>query len=68
MVISFLVVGVTADVGETSNSDNSGATATTINIQPPFIDLANQWDGVLPTALPVVGKSFTLLVPVAQQW
>ncbi|HEX4797532.1 MAG TPA: VCBS repeat-containing protein [Humisphaera sp.] len=60
----FLVVGVTADVGETSNSDNSGATATTINIQPPFIDLANEWDGVLPTTLPLVGKSFNLLVPV----
>lgn len=39
-------------------------TATAINIAPAFVDLANQWNGVLPATFPVAGKKVTLVVPV----
>jgi hypothetical protein len=47
-----------------SPSGATNATPAQYNIQPAFVDLVNQWNGVLPATLPAAGKKLTLTVPV----
>lgn len=59
----FLVANVNAtdSIQETNFSDNISSSATSTRIAPPFVDIANLWNGSVPATL-VPGKRVSLNV------
>lgn len=54
----FLVANVNATqaIAETNYADNVAASATAVTVAPPFVDLANLWNGTLPRVLTAAKK------------
>jgi hypothetical protein len=62
---SFFLIGdvnATNSVPESTASDNLAVSASAVTVKAPFVDLANMWNGTLPTI--ASGKKTTVIVPV----
>ena len=62
---TFIVAQVTAlsGISESNTANNTGSSATAVNVAPAFVDLQNLFTGELPATL-VPGKRTALQVPV----